>query len=175
MHGYTAEVVPCVTLTHNLGDNGVAYDRQRATFICMIVAGQDIDIVITWSSDEYIGTGGIVLQLTSADSVGSNKYNPRIPTTVVTMINTTHSSDGVITVTTSLQLVASVQYPTSTITCRANGHGPNATVAFQTSMQSTTYMPSKPEFTFCVCFVSTEYRHYNKPHYFNYRIGYNWA
>ena len=91
MHGYTAEVVPHVTLTHNLGDDGVAYDRQRATFICMIVAGQDIDIVITWSSDEYIGTGGIVLQLTSADSVGSNKHNPRDPTTVVTMINTMHS------------------------------------------------------------------------------------
>ena len=146
---YTAGVVPSVTLTHNLGDGGVAYNGQRATFMCIIVAGQDL--IITWSSDEYIGTGG-VLQLTSADPPGSITSSLQNPPTKVTLRNTTRSSDGTISVTSLLQLVASALYPTSSISCRASGHGHNATVAFQTSMQSTTVM-GKPEFTF-ICFVA---------------------
>ena len=141
---YTAGVDPRVTLTHNLTDGHVVYDTQRVIFFCTIIANQAT--TITWSSDEYIGTEGVDLQLTSDDPLGFSTSNQRDPTTVVTLINTTRSSDGVITVTTSLQLVTSAQYPTSRITCKANGHGPNATVAFQTTMRSTSEA-GKPKFT----------------------------
>ena len=156
MHNYTAVVVPGrVILAHNLGDSNVAYNTQRVTFICTIIV-KDRDLVITWSSDEYIGTGGLVLQLTSADPPGFSVPNPRNPTTVATLLNTTRSSDGLITVTSSLQLVASAKYPTSSISCRANGPaGPVETVAFQTSMQSTS-MPSISLNSLFVCSMSTD-------------------
>ena len=131
VHVYSAGVVSArVTLTHNLGDDGVVFRGQTATFNCTIVVGNDT--VITWSSAHYIGRRGVVLQLTSIDPPGSSTSNQQNPTTVATLINTTHSRDGVTTVTSSLQLVASAQYPTSNITCRANGHGRGATITFQT-------------------------------------------
>ena len=132
MYDYTAEVDPLVNLTHNLSGGGFAYNGQRVTFICTIVVAHDT--VITWESDDYIGTGGDVLQLTSVDPEGTSATNPRNPTTVATLISTTRSSDGVITAISKLQLTASALSPTSYISCMTNGAGPVKTVTFQTSM-----------------------------------------
>ena len=120
-------------LTHNLDDDAVAYNGQRVTFVCTIVAG--CDILITWKSDHYIRPRGDVLQLTSNDTEGSTVNNTRNPTTVATLINTTQSSNGEITVVSELQLTASASYPNSRVSCRANG-GRIHTVTFQTSIFS---------------------------------------
>ena len=127
----SAGVDPLVILTHNLGDDAVAYKGQRVTFICMITAGRHI--VITWSSDEYVGTGGDNLQLLSIDPEGQNTTNTRNPTTIAYLISITRSN-GVITVVSELQLTASELYPTSNISCGINGgllYGD--TITFQTS------------------------------------------
>ena len=124
-----ADVDPLVTLTHNLGDDEVAYDGQRVTLICTIIGGYHT--VITWRSAHYIGMRGDYLQLSSADPIGHNITNSRNPTTVATLINSTHNRNGVITAVSELQLTASAQYPTSNVGCRANG-GSFSTITFQT-------------------------------------------
>ena len=117
------DVYPPVMLTHNLGDDAVAYNGQRVTFICTIniVAGRD-NIIITWESAHYIGTGrGHNLRLNSSDPESHTARNSQNPTTVATLINSTRNSNRVITAVSELQLTASARYPTSTVSCRANG------------------------------------------------------
>lgn len=114
----SAGVDPLVVLTHNLGDDAVAYKGQRVTFRCTITVGRHI--VITWSSDDYIGTGGDNLQLLSIDPEGQNTTNTRNPTTIAFLINTTRIN-RVITVISELQLTASELYPTSNVSCGING------------------------------------------------------
>ena len=109
-----------VSLTNDLtGD--VAHRGQRVTFICTIVADDDVPVVITWRSIHYIGIRGDYLQLTSADPEGHSTTNSRNPTTVATLINSTRSN-RVITAVSELQLTALARYPTSNVSCTANGH-----------------------------------------------------
>ena len=112
---------------HNLVGNR-AYDRQVVTFRCVIVG---VDTVLNWMSDDYIGVGGDVLQLASADPPGQTASNPRNPTTIATLVSTSRSN-GVTTTVSELQLTASSQFPTSSVSCRDNGQGPVSAVIFQT-------------------------------------------
>ena len=84
----TGVVDPDATLMHNLVGNR-AYDRQVVTFQCVITG---VDTVLNWISDDYIGVGGDVLQLASADPVGQTASNPRNPTTIATLVSTSRSS-----------------------------------------------------------------------------------
>lgn len=128
-------------LTHNLGGGGIAYNGQRITFLCTIVEYRE-DIIMEWSSEQYIGTGGDVLQLTSDHPIGYTANDTWNPTTVATLISTsTRRSNVVVTVTvvSELQLIASARYPISNVSCGANGRGPVSTVTFQTIL-----FPGKP-------------------------------
>jgi hypothetical protein len=114
-------------LTHNLaGDH--AYNQQVVTFWCVIIG---LDTILTWRSEHYIGTGGDVLQLASALPPGRTASNSRNPTTVATLISTTRSG-GVTTTVSELQLTASSQFPTSSVSCANNGDEPVNTTVFQT-------------------------------------------
>jgi hypothetical protein len=113
------EVHPPVILTYNLGIDATAYSGQRVTFRCTVKFVVDLGIVITWRSEDYIGRSrGDVLQVTSDDSAGTtvNKL-----TTVVTLIRSTRSSDGLTSVITELQLTADTMYANSRVSCMANG------------------------------------------------------
>ena len=118
---------PDVMLTHDLIEGNRAYDGQRVTFQCIIVG---LDTVVTWRSQDYIGTGGDVLQLASADSAGQTASNSRNPTTVATLINTTRNG-GVTTTISELQLTASSQFSSSNVSCGVNGQGPVNTALFR--------------------------------------------
>jgi hypothetical protein len=119
LYNVCTEVHPPVILTHNLGSDATAYSGQRVIFRCTVKIVVDLGIVITWRSEDYIGRGD-VLQLTSGDPAGTtvNKL-----TTVVTLINSTRSSDGMglTTVITELQLTADAMYANSHVSCMANG------------------------------------------------------
>ena len=119
-------------LTHNLVGGNRAYDGQVVTFLCVITG---VDTVLNWISDDYIGTGGDVLQLASADPVGQTASNPRNPTTVATLVSTSRSG-GVTTTVSELQLTASSQFPTSNVSCRDNGQGPVNTTSFRKSKRT---------------------------------------
>ena len=95
-----------------------AYHGQRITFKCtVVVVDHDNNMVITWSSDDYIGTRD--LQLRPADPMRHTATSPRHRTTVATLINSTHSN-GVVTAISELKLIASSRYRTSHVGCRAN-------------------------------------------------------
>ena len=115
-------------LTHNLGSDAIAYHGQRVTFTCTVDIIVGHGIVITWSSDDYIGTGGDVLQVRSNARVGTTD---RKMTTVVTLINRIQNN-RVVTVETQMQITASVVYPNSSVSCRPNGHEP-ASISFRKS------------------------------------------
>ena len=114
-------------LTHDLIEGNQAYDGQRVAFWCIIVG---LDTVVTWRSQDYIGTGGDVLQLASADPAGQTASNSRNPTTVATLINTTRNG-GVTTTISELQLTASSQSSVSNVSCGVNGQGPVNTTLFR--------------------------------------------
>ena len=110
-------------LTHNLGSDVMAYHGQRVIFTCTvrdIVVGHPI--VITWSSDDYIGTGGTndVLQVHSNAPLGTTD---RKITTVLTLTNRTRNN-GTVTVETQMKLIASAMYPNSCVSYTPNGHEP---------------------------------------------------
>jgi hypothetical protein len=79
----------------------------------------DRDIVITWRSEDYIGTGGDGLQLTSIDTVGTTSTVNK-STTVVTLTNRTRNN-GITTIVTQLHLIADAMYPDFRVSCQPNG------------------------------------------------------
>jgi hypothetical protein len=111
------EVHPPVILTYDLGIDATAYSGERVTFRCTVNMVVDLGIVITWRSEDYIGRGD-VLQVTSDEPAGTTVNKS---TTVVTLISSTRSSDGLTTVITELQLTASAMYANSHVSCMANG------------------------------------------------------
>jgi hypothetical protein len=107
-----------VILTHNLGSGAVAYSGQKVTFTCTVNIVVNHDIVITWRSEDYIGRGHDVLQVTSKDPEGTTDHKL---TTAVMLINRTQSN-GMVTIVTELQLIASAMYFSSQVGCKPNGH-----------------------------------------------------
>jgi hypothetical protein len=111
----------------------MAYIGQRVTFTCIVNIVVNRPINTTWRTEDYIGSGSDdVLQLRSNDSVGTTVNKS---TTVVTLIRSTRSKTGLITVETELQLTADARYPISRVSCMANG-GPIHGVTFFTSRSS---------------------------------------
>ena len=117
-----------MTLTHNLGSGAIAYHGQTMIFTCTvrdIVVGHPI--VISLRSDDYIGTGGDVLQVRSNAPLGTTH---RKMTTVTTLTNRRIRNNRV-TVEIQMQITASEVYPTSSVSCRPNGVRPRM-VTFNT-------------------------------------------
>ena len=85
-----------VTLTSNLDERtgNVAYDRQRATFRCVITT-QDSGIhILSWLSEDYIGPGEETLQVTSTQDAGHRVNNSQNPSTVATLVNSSIIDPG---------------------------------------------------------------------------------
>ena len=87
--------------------------------------------ILEWQSDEYIGREGDNIQIYNVgdrDNVTSfindNTYATRDN---VTMEN------GAIVIVSRLFITASEQFPSSSITCRINGHGVGQTILFNTT------------------------------------------
>ena len=114
------EIHSPVILIDNLGSGAMAHDGQRVTFMCTINIVIGRAIVIAWRSDDYIGIGGTddILQVASNAPLGTTVNKS---TTVLTLISSNHSSNGLLTVVTELQLVASASYPKSHLSCRVKG------------------------------------------------------
>ena len=115
-----------VLLTSNLANSGEAYDGQEIVFNCRVIDS----VVLTWTSDEYIGTDGALLQVSIAHNIG---YSPPtdIEGTVVTLINKSQVN-GMNVIDSELRIRATLLRPTSSVTCRKDGVGGAAnTTAFR--------------------------------------------
>ena len=117
-------------LKSNLNEGSIANDAQNVTFRCTI---RGTGTILSWISDDYIGLGGVVLQFASIDSPGLIVSSSENPNTTATLINaTTNANTGVTQIVSELHITASVQYPTSAVSCRINSHGRANITTFRT-------------------------------------------
>ena len=123
----TGVIQSSVSLTNNLNEVNIAYEAQTVTFRCII---QGTGTILTWISDDYIGSGGVVLQFASLHSPGWNASNSLNPTTVATLISA-NTVNGVTVIESELRIIASVQYPTSSVSCRVDNYGELNTAMFR--------------------------------------------
>ncbi|MCG8623144.1 MAG: hypothetical protein MJE68_14260 [Proteobacteria bacterium] len=79
-----------------------------------------------WFSEDYIGAGGDFIEITSRDE-GSNQT--RLGGTIATRIGV-YEDNGITVIVSQLHIIASDQFPMSSVTCRVNSRGPNITVSF---------------------------------------------
>ena len=118
-----------MTLKSNLDQrNGsdVAYDQQMITFECTIaIHGINPPYIVSWQSENYIRTGGNILQIVSTDGVGHRVNSMENPTTTATLVSIDNSR-----IVSELNLTASSQLPTSAVSCRLNSHGTPETISF---------------------------------------------
>jgi hypothetical protein len=117
-------------LSSNLNVGATAYDNQIVTFQCTIRGTGDI-VVLSWSSDDYIGPGGALLQVASFQDLGHTTNSPVNPNTVATLTSVTTDADtGVTEVVSRIRITASAQHPTSSVSCRLDNQGTPSTITF---------------------------------------------
>ena len=105
---------PDVILTSNLYQGATAYEAQMVTFRCTIRGIHEISL--SWSSLNYIGA--YILEFYPFDRP-QNRTSPVNPTTIATLIRAnTDSGTGVTEVVSELHIEASLQYPSSIISCQ---------------------------------------------------------
>ena len=109
---------PEVLLASNLTNGGVAYDGQVIMFRCRIIDS----VVLTWSSDEYIGTEGTVLQVSIAHEIGYSPPRTDVEDTVAILTNKTQVN-GINVIDSELHIRTTLLRPTSSIICRKDGVG----------------------------------------------------
>ena len=83
--------------------------------------------LLEWQSNDYIGEGGHDIQIFSAGD--SNVKSLSNPDTYATRVNVS-VEDGVTVIVSQLFITASEKYPTSSVTCRIDGQGPQETISF---------------------------------------------
>ena len=117
-----------VLLTSNLNEGNTAYDNQIVTFRCTL---RSKEIILAWSSSDYIGPTGTVLEFSSVDRHGRNETSQLHQTTVATLINATTDPDtGVTEIVSELRITTSAQYPNSSVSCQVDNHGTPITTVF---------------------------------------------
>ena len=112
------------TMTTSL--NGMRYTYASNLNVC---PGDEINIIceikgsriLGWSSDQYIGTGGVQLEFTTSDSAGFQRRSPVNPNAVATLT----SSDSVRRIITSTLhiIVVSSDVSNSSIACDHRNNG----------------------------------------------------
>ena len=88
-------------------------------------------MILAWSSEEYIGTGGVQLEFTTEDTPGFIQTSDTHPDTVATLIS---SDQRLLNIISTLQIVVSsnvsMSHPSS-VTCEHRTSGTNRMLTFQ--------------------------------------------
>lgn len=105
----------------------IAYNQQEILFTCQ-VRGSNI---LEWNSGEYIGQGGFPLQLLSFNNTETNVSSTSNPSTYAVR-RSVASENGQTVIVSDLRIIASVQYPNATVTCRTDSPNSSRNIAFQT-------------------------------------------
>ena len=119
-----------VIMTSNLNEGNTAYDAQTVTFLCVT---QGIGTLLSWTSGDYIGSGGAALEFFSIHGPGTTEHSSTNPTTVATLISATNNATTrVSTIISELRITVSEQYPTSSVNCSvSNGNEESNTTEFR--------------------------------------------
>ena len=124
---FLATALQEIQLNSTLIRDRLALPQQQVVFTCVAKNST----VLEWHSDEYIGTGGDSIPIYSIGSrenvtSGGNPsaYATRVSVDVV---------DGITVIVSKLFIVPTEQFPTSTVTCQINNHGPSKNITFYTT------------------------------------------
>ena len=129
---HAVETTTMVLLDSTLNtSHGVAYPQQQVIFTC-VTRGTAI---LEWRSEEHIGTGSDSLQFLSFERPGHRKSKPHNPSTVATLVSVSTDS-GVTEITSNLLIIASSQFPVSSVMCGDSGHTTSNITTFHTSGQA---------------------------------------
>ena len=109
-----------VTLNITLNSGNIVRPGDNITFICTTIGSS----IIAWSSDEYIGIGGVRLELFAFTT---SRESSQISTATAILLNTTYNSEGDIVLTSTLSLIA-MGIPYISVTCVNIGRETNSTI-----------------------------------------------
>ena len=123
----------------------VAKPQQLLVFTCVTVQSG----ILEWRSDEYIGQG-IAIQLLSINCIGHN-FSSGNNLAIGTCINVTNDG-GAEVIVSELYVVASLQHPTATVTCRNNGVGTSMQIRFNTTGEYSVHV-------YIHVYISSTYHH----------------
>ena len=102
-----------------------AYVGETVTFTCVTRGSNGI----AWSSDEYIGSGGVRLEFIPIDMEGATQP---VGQTVATLVRVSYE-DGEIILVTQLQISVESTFQTTSITCHSLGNDAVNTISFLTA------------------------------------------
>jgi hypothetical protein len=115
-----------VVLNDTLFLGRYARPGQRVTFTCEV---RDAS-VLEWYSEEYIGSGGDVIEILSS---GPGNNQTRLGgNTVATRVSVSTDS-GITVIISQLHIMTSEQIPTCLVMCAINGNGPREAISFTTT------------------------------------------
>ena len=103
----------------------VVHPGDDVTFECTTVDSS----IIAWSSDEYIGRGGIKLELIANDT---SVHTSQITTATAVLFNTSYNSNGAILLMSTLTLTAK-RISNFSVTCFNIGRGTNISITVNVS------------------------------------------
>ena len=90
---------------------------DNVTFMCTTIDSS----IIAWSSDEYIGRGGLRLQLSAVTQRDKSQVSPDTVTAI--LLNSSNNSEGDIVLTSALSLIARGTPYIISVTCINTGSG----------------------------------------------------
>ena len=120
MHLCTVSATLGVTLSSSLNEALTVYDQQEVIFTCTVRGTSNV--ILEWSSVEYIGQGGFPLQLLSLNGTGTNVSSTTNPSTYAVRRSVSTENNQTV-ILSDLRLVASLQYPMGTVSCSASANG----------------------------------------------------
>ena len=112
--------------------DGYARPGQVVIFTCET---RDTTLMV-WRSEQYIGGGGDQIEILS---LGESTDQTRPGGTVATRVGV-NNDNGITVIVSKLYIVASAQFPFSSVTCSINGQGPSQTINFNVTGKSHTIM-----------------------------------
>ena len=113
-----------VSLNSTLTRGKFARSGQRITFTC--VARNTT--LLEWFSDDYVGPGHDHLPISS----GGLARNQTRGSTVATRVHV-DNDNGITVIVSQLHIIASEEFPTSSVRCGVNGQGPHQDINFTTT------------------------------------------
>ena len=110
-------------VNETIGNNAYyAYNHQHVTFQC--TAQGTGTFVLSWISDEYIGPGNNVLQISNYNVPGYRANSSMDQTTYATLSYINNTDNEIIEIGSMLNIIVSMRYSTyQSVGCRHNGHG----------------------------------------------------
>ena len=125
-------------VTLNITSGTIVRPGDNVTFTCTTINSS----IIAWSSEEYIGRGGVRLDLSAV----THSESSQISTATAVLLNTGSNGEGAIVLTSALSLIAK-GIPYISVTCINIGRETNSTI---TQNVLGMYM-----YTYSVCTVCT--------------------